>query len=207
MAHGVTAPSHLGRRSGRMYKGRNSTSYRYIGRSQRVLDVSTPPWIVLRVHFHAMMSSGACDMMCYPQREPPCERAERGHRRSFLVQLGGSYMTSRYMCRAYHVSDVSTPPWIVQRVHPHAKIIFRRPRSEDPTTHERCRERAESGHRRSFFVYLSGSYMTSRYMCRAYHVSDVSKPPWIVQRLHRHAMMSSGARDMIRYLQRKPCYA
>ena len=140
VAHGVTAPSHLGRRSGRMYKGRNSTSYRYIGRSQRVLDVSTPPWIVLRVHFHAMMSSGACDMMCYPQREPPCERAERGHRRSFLVQLGGSYMTSRYMCRAYHVSDVS-------------------------------------------------------------------KPPWIVQKLHRHAMMSSGARDMMCYLQRKRCYA
>ena len=42
--------------------------------------------------------------------------------------------------------------------------------------------------------------MTSRYMCRAYHVSDVSTQPGIVQTLHPHAMMSSGARDMLCYL-------
>ena len=42
--------------------------------------------------------------------------------------------------------------------------------------------------------------MTSRYMCRAHHVSDVSNLPWIVQRVYPHAMMSSGARDMMCYL-------
>ena len=46
--------------------------------------------------------------------------------------------------------------------------------------------------------------MTSRYMCRAYHVSDASAQPGIVQTLHPHAMMSSGARDMLCYLQREP---
>ena len=54
--------------------------------------------------------------------------------------------------------------------------------------------------------------MTSRYICRAYHVSDVSTQPGIVQTLHPHAMMSSGARDMMCYLSalapsRGPCYA
>ena len=46
--------------------------------------------------------------------------------------------------------------------------------------------------------------MTSRYMCRAYHVSDVFTQPGIVQTLHPHAMMPSGARDMLCYLQREP---
>ena len=116
-------------------------------------------------------------------------------------------MTSRYMCRAYHVSDVSTQPGIVQTLHPRAMMSSGARDMLCYLQREPPSERAERGHRRSFFVYLSGRYMTSRYMCRAYHVSDVSTPPWIVQRLHRHAMMSSGARDMIRYLQRKPCYA
>ena len=49
--------------------------------------------------------------------------------------------------------------------------------------------------------------MTSRYVCRAHRISDVSTPPWIVQRVHRHAMVSSEARDMMYYLQREPCYA
>ena len=49
--------------------------------------------------------------------------------------------------------------------------------------------------------------MTSRYMCRAYDALDASKPLWIVQRVHYHAMMSSEARDMMCYLQREPCYA
>ena len=79
-------------------------------------------------------------------------------------------------------------------------IIVSRARSEDLTTHERCREKVERGHRRSFFTLQDGCYMTSRYMCRAYHVSDASTPPWIVQRVHYHAMMSSGARDMLCYL-------
>ena len=74
-------------------------------------------------------------------------------------------------------------------------------------THERCRERAERGHRRSFFTLQDGNYMTSRYMCRAHGVSDASTPPWIVQRVHRHAMVSSEAHNMMCYLQREPCYA
>ena len=44
--------------------------------------------------------------------------------------------------------------------------------------------------------------MTSRYMCCAYHVSDVTTQPGTVQTLHPRAMMSSGARDMLCYLQR-----
>ena len=70
--------------------------------------------------------------------------------------------------------------------------------------YERCRETGERGHRRSFFVSQGGSYMTSRYMCRAYHISDVSTPPWIVQRVYPHAMMPSGARDTMCYPQREP---
>ena len=49
--------------------------------------------------------------------------------------------------------------------------------------------------------------MTSRYMCRAQGTLDVPTPPLIVQRVHRQAMVSSEARDMMCYLQREPCYA
>ena len=58
-------------------------------------------------------------------------------------------------------------------------------------------------------IFMAGweSTATSRYMCRVHRVSDASTPPWIVQRVHRHAMLSSGARDMMCGLQREPRYA
>ena len=74
---------------------------------------------------------------------------------------------------------------------------------------ERCHERAERGHRRSFFTGQNGNHVTSHYTCRECDVSDISTQPWIAQRVKLHAMISSGART--RGTQSRtlcmPCYA